>query len=70
MSIMSKTDLEDDEKFMSSAELAEMLDVSNATLVRWRQIKEGPTFVRMGGKCRYRVRDVKKWIADNTTVCE
>lgn len=70
MSITTDKNLEDDERFMPAAELAAMLDVSNATLVRWRRLKEGPTYVRIGNKCCYRVRDVKKWIADNTTVCE
>jgi hypothetical protein len=50
---------ENEERFLSPAETAKMLDVDESTLWRWRK-QEYLSPVRIGGKPRYRLSDIKK----------
>jgi predicted DNA-binding transcriptional regulator AlpA len=50
---------------LKSAEVAEQLRVSQATLSRWRVFKSGPKFVNVGGMPRYRQSDIDAYIEDN-----
>ena len=47
-----------------AAEVARLLDVSTRTL--WRQLSAGqiPKPVRFGGTVRWRIDELRKWIAD------
>jgi prophage regulatory protein len=49
---------------VTSAEVARLLNVSTRTL--WRQLSAGqiPSPVRFGGTVRWRVDELKKWIAE------
>jgi predicted DNA-binding transcriptional regulator AlpA len=49
---------------VTAAELAEMLRVSKRTL--WRQVsaRQVPQPVRIGAAVRWRLEEIKKWIAD------
>ncbi|TDL38589.1 DNA-binding protein [Kocuria rosea] len=51
---------------MSTAALADYLDVSTRTVVRWRESLSGPPFVRAGTAIRYRPADVEKWLSAST----
>lgn len=42
--------------------VAKMLGVTPRTLERWRQIGEGPVFIRVGDLCRYRIDDLESWL--------
>lgn len=49
---------------VTSAEVARLLNVSTRTL--WRQLSAGqiPQPVRFGGTVRWRVNEIKNWIAE------
>lgn len=53
------------ERLLTSAEVADMLAVSQATLSRWRGVKAGPRVVKMSGLFRYRPEDVERWVEGN-----
>jgi predicted DNA-binding transcriptional regulator AlpA len=42
--------------------VAEMLGVSVATVRRWRLLKRGPRFLKLGALCKYRVEDISAWL--------
>lgn len=51
---------------MSSKELAQVLDVTPATLSHWRTTGEGPRFFRAGRTVRYAYTDVIHWMNSST----
>jgi len=50
------------DKLMSTSEVATYLNVSIDTIRRWRYIRRGPAFLRIGKVCRYRQSQVDAWI--------
>ena len=54
------------EKLLTPFDLAKFLDMSEASLARWRSEGGGPAYVKLrGGKTglvRYRIRDVEKFL--------
>ena len=48
---------------ITAAELARLLQVSTRTLWRLRLAGELPEAVRLGGAVRWRLDEIKKWIA-------
>lgn len=58
------------DRFISTAELAEMLGLKSQTLRRWRSVGHGPTFVRFGdprrGRVRYAQNAVDSWLVERT----
>lgn len=51
-----------DYNLLNTAELAELLHASKRTVIRWRQERIGPPWVRAGGKVLYRRSDVDQWL--------
>ena len=49
------------EKYLTPAEVAEMLGLSVVTLNRWRTQGTGPRYLKPGGRVRYRPEDVRAW---------
>lgn len=47
---------------LSTAELAEYLQVPIQTIYGWRHKGEGPIGFRLGKHIRYRVEDVERWL--------
>lgn len=45
-------------------QLARRWNMSHRTLERWRRENDGPPFLRLGGKIRYRIEDVEQYEAD------
>lgn len=43
--------------------VADVLDVSLATLARWRARGIGPKYLRFGGTVRYREEDLREFLA-------
>ena len=43
-------------------EAARILDVSPMTLRHWRSAGTGPSYVKIGGRVRYRTSDLDDWI--------
>lgn len=50
------------DRFLSPAEVAEMLQVSMRTLDRYRRAGTGPDYCRIANRVRYRQRDVTAWV--------
>jgi excisionase family DNA binding protein len=54
-------------KFMTQKQLAELLNVSERTIERWRVEGRGPKFVACGPRKRlYREADVAEWASAQT----
>ena len=47
---------------LTTGELADMLSVSERTLIRWRAQRVGPPWTKVGHAVRYRRRDVDAWL--------
>jgi excisionase family DNA binding protein len=47
---------------MTEAEVAQRLNVSRASLRRWRVLKRGPGLVKIGGLVRYRPEELETWL--------
>jgi predicted DNA-binding transcriptional regulator AlpA len=41
--------------------VAEMLGISVATVRRWRLLRSGPKYVKIGAAVRYRLEDLTAW---------
>ena len=52
-----------DKPFLSPKELSRRWEISQRTLERWRWMNEGPRFVKIGGRVRYRLTDVEEFEA-------
>jgi len=50
------------EALWCARDVAEFLNVSQATLSRWRREKIGPPFLRVGGVSRYNPATVRAWV--------
>lgn len=52
-------------EYMTSAEVADLLRISPATLCRWRQVGHGPHVIWLSPTTpRYRSLDVHQWLED------
>ncbi|MBI2687368.1 MAG: helix-turn-helix domain-containing protein [Acidobacteria bacterium] len=51
------------QSFLTEQEVSKRLNVSVATLRRWRLEKRGPMFVKVGSLVRYRPEDLDSWVA-------
>ena len=49
---------------MTEVEISERLNVSLASLRRWRLEGRGPRFVKVGSLVRYRPEDLDEWLAN------
>jgi len=52
---------------MKEGEVADLLGMSIAALRRWRLIRKGPKYIKIGAAVRYRPHDVEAWIATQPT---
>lgn len=50
------------EQLLTRAEVAELLQVPEATLARWAYMGQGPTYFRVGRWARYRRSEVLAWL--------
>jgi excisionase family DNA binding protein len=53
---------------LTEQELAKRLNVSLASVRRWRINGRGPLFVKVGALVRYRPEDVDAWLGELATV--
>jgi predicted DNA-binding transcriptional regulator AlpA len=49
------------EPLLTSKEVAALLQVSASTLCRWRDHRQGPPWINLGGIPRYRTDDLTNW---------
>ena len=57
---------------LTSAQVAEILQVKTATLSDWRNQRVGPDFIRAGAnkkQIRYTVEDVQAWLESQRVSC-
>ena len=54
------------EALLTTKETAALLRCSISALNKWRVRGDGPRFVRLGGRVRYRRADLTRYIADRT----
>jgi excisionase family DNA binding protein len=47
---------------MTETEVAKRLNVSRASLRRWRVLNRGPAFIKIGGLVRYRPEELEAWL--------
>jgi Helix-turn-helix domain len=47
---------------MTETDVAKRLNVSRASLRRWRVLNRGPAFLKIGGMVRYRPEDLEAWL--------
>lgn len=48
--------------FLTEKEVARQINVSLASLRRWRLQQRGPRFVKVGALVRYRSEDLEQWM--------
>ena len=64
---MSQDDGSFGQEFLTDAQVAELLNITSRTTLRWRRDGDGPPFVRIGPRCvRYKRSDLDAWIAAQT----
>jgi hypothetical protein len=51
-------------KHLSQVELSRRWGVSPRTLERWRWLRQGPAYLKIGGKVVYRLDDVEAYEAE------
>ena len=47
---------------MTEREVSKRLNVSLASLRRWRLLRRGPAFLKVGSLVRYRPEDLEEWL--------
>jgi predicted DNA-binding transcriptional regulator AlpA len=52
---------------ITEQEVSKRLNISVASLRRWRLLNRGPQFVKIGGLVRYRPEDLDLWVAAQPT---
>lgn len=49
-------------RLLNEHEVAERLGISVATVRRWRLLRQGPKYRKVGAAVRYRTEDVEAWL--------
>ena len=52
---------------LTEGDVAKRLRVSLASLRRWRLLRRGPQFIKVGVLVRYRPEDIEEWLAGQPT---
>jgi len=52
---------------LTELDVAKQLHVSLASLRRWRLLRRGPQFIKVGALVRYRPEDLEEWLAGQPT---
>jgi len=55
------------DRLLNEHEVAELITVSVATIRRWRLLRQGPRYIKVGAAVRYRFDDVTGWLASCPT---
>jgi len=50
---------------LTTEQVAELLHVSDRTVIRWRNERIGPPWCKLGRQIRYRRQSIEKWIAES-----
>jgi hypothetical protein len=57
-------------KHLNQVELSRRWSISPRTLERWRWLKQGPSYLRLGGRIAYRLEDIEAFEADGLRIIE
>ena len=52
---------------LNEHDVAQMLSVSVATVRRWRLVKTGPKYLKVGALVKYRCSDLQRWLESRPT---
>ena len=52
---------------LNEVEVAKTLDVSLATVRRWRWLRKGPKYLKIGTSVRYKPEDISAWLETRPT---
>ncbi len=55
------------ERLLNEHEVASLIGLSVASVRRWRLLKQGPRFLKIGAAVRYRPEDVSAWLGSRPT---
>jgi hypothetical protein len=53
--------------FLTEQDVSRQLNISVASLRRWRVERRGPTFIKVGSLVRYRPEDLELWLSSLPT---
>lgn len=59
-----------DLKHLNQEQLARRWTLSPRTLERWRWLRRGPPYLRIGGRVAYRVADIESYEASTLQRCD
>jgi predicted DNA-binding transcriptional regulator AlpA len=51
------------EPLLTEAEVADICGLSTAAIRRWRLLNQGPRYIKVGAAVRYRLEDIRGWLA-------
>jgi predicted DNA-binding transcriptional regulator AlpA len=55
-------------RLLNEHEVANLCAISVATLQKWRMLRSGPQFLKLGNRVRYRPSDVTAWLNCRTAL--
>ena len=50
------------EALLNEHDVARITDLSVASVRRWRLLRQGPKYIKIGSAVRYRIEDVRAWL--------
>ena len=48
---------------LTETEVADICGLSTAAIRRWRLLNQGPRYIKVGAAVRYRLEDIRGWLA-------
>ena len=60
--VITSQPMERNTKLLKDTEIARMLEVSVATVRRWRLLNQGPRYLKLGASVRYRLEDLQEFL--------
>ena len=61
---MASTSLE---KLLTEHDVARITGLSVASVRRWRLLRQGPRYLKIGAAVRYKLEDIEAWLASRPT---
>jgi predicted DNA-binding transcriptional regulator AlpA len=55
------------ETLLNEHDVARVTGLSVASVRRWRLLRQGPTFIKIGAAVRYRPEDISTWLQSRPT---
>jgi predicted DNA-binding transcriptional regulator AlpA len=55
------------ETLLNERDVACITDLSVASVRRWRLLRQGPKYLKIGAAVRYRIEDVRAWLGTRPT---